>query len=95
MLASTYDPNNIAEDVFDRANHTGTQTASTISNFDAAVSSNSAVTANTAKVGITPTQASNITTNNAKISFDSTSSNRLAAITDADYKNSNTTKAQV
>lgn len=33
-----------------RANHTGTQTASTISDFDAAVAANSAVTANTAKV---------------------------------------------
>ena len=34
----------------DRANHTGTQTASTISDFDTAVSSNSDVVANTAKV---------------------------------------------
>lgn len=33
-----------------RANHTGTQTASTISDFDTAVSANSAVVANTAKV---------------------------------------------
>lgn len=33
-----------------RANHTGTQTASTISDFDTAVAANSAVTANTAKV---------------------------------------------
>jgi hypothetical protein len=33
-----------------RANHTGTQLASTISDFDSAVSSNSAVVANTAKV---------------------------------------------
>ena len=32
-----------------RANHTGTQTASTISNFDAEVANNSAVAANTAK----------------------------------------------
>jgi len=33
-----------------RANHTGTQTASTISDFDAAVSANPAIAANTAKV---------------------------------------------
>jgi hypothetical protein len=33
-----------------RANHTGTQTASTISDFDTEVANNSAVTANTAKV---------------------------------------------
>jgi hypothetical protein len=32
-----------------RSNHTGTQLASTISNFDSAVSSNTAVAANTAK----------------------------------------------
>ncbi len=34
----------------DRSNHTGTQTASTISDFDTSVSSNASVTANTAKV---------------------------------------------
>lgn len=33
MLASTYDPTNIAGDAFARANHTGTQIASTISDF--------------------------------------------------------------
>lgn len=37
MLAATYDPQNIASDVFDRANHTGTQTVSTISDFTAQV----------------------------------------------------------
>lgn len=31
MEAATYDPQNIADDAFDRANHTGTQTLSTIS----------------------------------------------------------------
>jgi hypothetical protein len=36
-----------------RANHTGTQTASTISDFDTEVSNNTAVAANTAKVGLT------------------------------------------
>jgi len=58
--------------------------ATQISNFDTAVTDNSTVVANTAKisytdasavglntakVGITPTQASNITTNNGKISY--------------------------
>ena len=42
---NTRDTNNRA-----RANHTGTQTASTISDFDSAVTANSTVTANTAKV---------------------------------------------
>lgn len=36
-----------------RANHTGTQTASTISDFDTEVANNSAVTANTAKISYT------------------------------------------
>jgi len=42
------------------------------------VTQDNAIALNTAKTGITPTQASNITANNAKISFDSTSSTRLA-----------------
>jgi len=37
----------------DRANHTGTQTASTINDFDTEVANNTAVTANTAKTGVT------------------------------------------
>jgi len=36
-----------------RANHTGTQTASTISDFDTEVANNTAVAANTSKVGLT------------------------------------------
>jgi hypothetical protein len=48
MLASVYDPTNIQGDAFDRANHTGTQTASTISDFDTEVSNNTDVAANTA-----------------------------------------------
>jgi len=48
MLAATYDPQNIMDDAFDRANHTGTQTASTISDFDTEVSNNADVAANTA-----------------------------------------------
>lgn len=47
MLASVYDPTNISADAFARANHTGTQTASTISDFDTEVSNNTDVTANT------------------------------------------------
>jgi hypothetical protein len=47
---------------------------------EARVSANTSVAANTAKVGITTQQASDITTNNAKISFDSTSSTKLAGI---------------
>lgn len=43
MLAATYDPQNIAGDAFDRANHTGTQLAVTISDFNAAVAAVAAV----------------------------------------------------
>jgi len=50
MLASVYDPSNTAGDAFDRTNMTGTQLASTISDFDTEVSNNSSVTSNTAKV---------------------------------------------
>jgi len=50
MTANVYDPTNISADAFARANHTGTQTASTISDFDTEVTNNAAVTANTAKV---------------------------------------------
>ena len=34
MLKATYDPTNINASAFDRTNHTGTQTASTISDID-------------------------------------------------------------
>ena len=48
-----------------RANHTGTQTASTISDFDAEVANNSAVTANTAKISYTDAAA--VALNTAKV----------------------------
>lgn len=69
---NTRDANNRA-----RANHTGTQLASTISDFDASVASNSAVAANTAKVtnathtgdvvGATDLTIANDVVNNAKL----------------------------
>ena len=49
MQKSVYDPQNIEGDAFDRSNHTGTQTASTISDFDTSVSGSTQVAANTAK----------------------------------------------
>jgi len=62
MLAATYDPQAIADDAFARSNHTGTQTASTISDFDTEVSNNSDVAANTAArhVAVTVTDSSEI-----------------------------------
>lgn len=48
MMQSIYDPQLIEADAFDRLNHTGTQLASTISDFDIEVSNNTDVLANTA-----------------------------------------------
>lgn len=50
MLRAVYDPQSINDDAFDRANHTGQQLASTISDFNAEVSNNPDVTANSGKV---------------------------------------------
>jgi len=67
-IATGATANNTDAHLLNRSNHTGTQTASSISDFDTAVAGNSAVVANTAKVGITTQQASDITSNNAKVS---------------------------
>jgi hypothetical protein len=50
MLESVYDPQNIIADTFDRANMTGTQLASTISDIQTTITNNTEVLANTAKV---------------------------------------------
>ena len=49
MTKAVYDPQSIEGDTFNRSNHTGTQEASTISDFDIEVSNNTNVVANTAK----------------------------------------------
>ena len=60
------------------------------------VSANTSVAANTAKTGITIQQASDIETNNAKISFDSTSSTKLAGIeTGAQVNTVNSVNSQI
>jgi hypothetical protein len=50
MNASVYDPTTIQADAFARVNHTGTQVATTITDFDAEVGLASAVVSNSAKV---------------------------------------------
>lgn len=65
MLAATYDPTAIAGSAFARANHTGTQASTTITNFAADVAATAAVTANTAKVSYTDAAA--VTANTAKV----------------------------
>jgi hypothetical protein len=43
MLASMYDPNGIEADVFDRANHTGVQAISTVTNLQSALDGKAAI----------------------------------------------------
>jgi hypothetical protein len=65
-----------------RGNHTGTQTASTISNFDTEVSNNSSVTANTAKVSAdgSVTTHSDVTNAGSGQIITTTERNKLAGI---------------
>lgn len=62
-----------------RSNHTGTQTASTISDFDTEVSNNSSVTANTAKISYTDATAVGL--NTAKLTYPSGDSTKVGHIT--------------
>ena len=76
-----------------RSIHTGTQTASTISDFDTEVANNSAVTANTAKV-TNATHTGDVTGSTAlTIANDAVSAAKLAdtAVTAASYTNTNLT----
>ena len=50
MLAGSIDNTKLATNPLARANHTGTQSASTVSDFSSATAATSAVTANTAKI---------------------------------------------
>tara|TARA_R110001606_G_scaffold63561_1_gene147168 strand:+ start:2124 stop:3437 length:1314 start_codon:yes stop_codon:yes gene_type:complete len=63
-IATSATANDTDANLVNRSNHTGTQAASTISDFDTEVSNNSAVTANTAKVSYT--DASAVALNTAK-----------------------------
>ena len=65
MTKAVYDPTAVSGDAFARANMTGTQLASTISDFDTEVSNNSAVSLNTAKVSYTDSAA--VALNTAKV----------------------------
>lgn len=53
MKKATYDPTDVGCDAFDRANHHGTQSSATISDFAAGVSANADVSANTTHRGQT------------------------------------------
>ena len=71
----------LASDPLARAGHTGTQAASTISDFDTEVANNTAVAANTAKTGITSGQAGEITANTAKTGITSGQASAITANT--------------
>ena len=64
-----------------KANTSHTHTASQVTDFDTEVSNNTSVAANTAKTGITSTQAANIVTNNAKTGITSAQANAITANT--------------
>ncbi|MAR18302.1 MAG: hypothetical protein CML44_02910 [Rhodobacteraceae bacterium] len=78
MQKSTYDPQLIESDTFDRTNHTGTQDSTTISDFDSAVSANANVSgsvtvhSDVSDAGsgqiITNTERANISTSFAHVS---------------------------
>lgn len=84
MEASVYDPQGIEDDAFDRANHTGSQTASTISDFDTEVSNNTDVAANTT--------ARHSHANKALLdTYDQTNANITTAITNSHTHSNKTT----
>ena len=68
-----------------RANHTGTQLAATISDFDTEVANNSAVTANTAKVGLTDNSitAARISDTDDQFLVDDTSAQKKVVVNEA------------
>jgi hypothetical protein len=66
-LAGSIANGKLATDPLARANHTGTQAASTVSDFDTEVANNSAVTANTAKISYSTAASNAVAANTAKV----------------------------
>jgi hypothetical protein len=80
---SSYTPSStdtVTNKTINTASNTITVVAADVSDFDTEVANNSAVTANTAKTGISSAQASAITANTAKVTYPTADSNKLAAI---------------
>ena len=80
-IATDATANSTDATLLDRNNHTGDQAASSISDFDTAVAANSDVTANTAKVGITTSQANAIVVNTAKVGITTSQADAITAKT--------------
>ena len=85
----------LAIDPVARANHTATQAASTISDFDTEVANNTAVTANTAKISYCSTASNAVAANTAKISYCSTASTKLGTIETCANNYTHTTNANL
>ncbi len=92
----------LATDPVARANHTGSQAASTISDFDTEVANNSAVTANTAKVTYPTADSNKLAGIEASATADQTNAEIKAAVeaatdsntfTDADHTKLNAIEA--
>jgi len=73
MTKAVYDPTTIEGDAFNMDNMVEGSTNLILSDTERL-----AITTNTAKTGITPTQSSNITTNNAKVSYSTAASDAVA-----------------
>ncbi len=82
MSAATYDPTAVSGDAFSMGNMAETATKKILSDTE-----RTAITTNSAKVGITPTQASDITTNNAKLTADTTNVTAAGALMDSEVTN--------
>ena len=71
----------LASDPLARAGHTGTQAASTISDFDTEVANNTAVTANTAKISYSTAASNAVAANTAKTGITSGQASAITANT--------------
>ena len=89
LSKAIYDPQDISADAFDRANQTGTQTSSTISDFDTEVTNNTEVLANTAKRSYPSADETKLSTiqEGAEVNTINNGDNVSDLVNDADYTN--------
>ena len=80
-LAGSIANGKLATDPLARANHTGTQAASTVSDFDTEVANNSAVTANTAKISYSTAASNAVAANTSKTGITSGQASAIVANT--------------
>jgi hypothetical protein len=80
-LAGSIANGKLATDPLARANHTGSQAASTVSDFDTEVANNSAVTANTAKISYSTAASNAVAANTAKTGITTSQASAITANT--------------